>query len=606
MIRVRARRPTACALLGAAAIATVFVSATLAPGAYLTLVIANFVWVVSAGFAALMCLRAARTGSRRWRLGWVLLTATTSLWTLANLGWAFYDLVLREPVPVPSLVDLLFLPAQLFAVGAMVAMVIPVVRERDIGRTIADVVLVSISLTYVLATSLLAHPGGGVDSRLGQAVAWAYPISDLVLIAVALIAISRSPRIVLHVAVPLSLGFAALGIGDSLWTFNVLNKGHLGEAASSALYVVAYVSIAAAARVRRPVDVSSLVPGPAWARNIPYIAVAAAVGSIVYLDWKQPYPAVLGIGVVGALFGRQMLGLRDNHRMQRNLEQRVADRTAALAASEGLFRTMAHTVSDTVLLLDAAFRVTYTSPGIARIGDIGVKGVEAASLLDFVHPDDVDATTRALGAVAEGSGHSATVRVRLVNDGIVAVVDATLTNLLDEPSVMGYMLSLRDVTDENALQTRLLRRAEHDELTGLLNRRALVDRLVERIASGTESTVLLLDLDEFKGVNDSLGHTVGDRLLVAVGARLESCLRSGDVLARLGGDEFAFTVDGGPDVGLSLARRIDEALQLPFAIDLWQLRCRASIGIAVVGHDAIEALRDADLAMYEAKRNGPG
>ena len=607
MVTIRTRRPTGCEIAAVSAIAAVFVSTTLAPEAYLTLMIANGVWVASAGFAALMCLRATRTASARWRLGWILLAVTTALWSLANLGWAFYDLVLREPVPLPAPVDLLFLPAQLFAMVAMVAFVVPMVRGRNAGRAIADTVLVSVSLAYVLATSLLTNPGAGVDDGLGQVVAWAYPLSDLVLITAALIAISRAPRTVLRVAIPLTVAFAALGIGDSLWAFNMLTEGHLAESLSATLYVVAYLGIAAAARARRPADAGPMDPAPMWARNVPYLAVAAAVGEIIYLDWRQPYPAVLGIAVVCALFGRQLLGLRENHRLQRNLERRVVERTADLTASEALFRTMASTISDTVLIISDGGTVRHTSPGPARVGDFDLSSLGGMDLLKYVHPDDVALASSLMDITTSEPGTSATVRVRIVTpDGSVAVAAVTATNLMHEPAIGGFMLALRDVTEETDLTERLRHRAEHDELTGLSNRAVLVDRLSQRIGAETDVTVVLLDLDEFKGVNDSLGHAVGDRLLVAVAARLTSCVGATDLLARLGGDEFAFAVDGGADAGLDLATRIDLALQLPFTIKPWQLRCRASIGIAAVGDDATEALRDADLAMYEAKRNGRG
>ncbi|MGZ4294372.1 MAG: putative bifunctional diguanylate cyclase/phosphodiesterase [Solirubrobacteraceae bacterium] len=148
-----------------------------------------------------------------------------------------------------------------------------------------------------------------------------------------------------------------------------------------------------------------------------------------------------------------------------------------------------------------------------------------------------------------------------------------------------------------------------DPLTGLGNRSLLLDRLEHRLAradrNGTDATVLFLDLDRFKLVNDSLGHLVGDDLLVAVAQRLRGCLREGDVCARLGGDEFAVLLDGRSDAE-AVAERIIRALERRFEIDGHELFVGASIGIAAGRQPAETLLRDADVAMYHAKRAGAG
>ena len=148
-----------------------------------------------------------------------------------------------------------------------------------------------------------------------------------------------------------------------------------------------------------------------------------------------------------------------------------------------------------------------------------------------------------------------------------------------------------------------------DPLTGLGNRTLLLDRLEHRLAradrEGTDATVLFLDLDRFKLVNDSLGHIVGDQLLVAVADRLRGCLRDGDLCARLGGDEFAVLLDGGSDAE-TVAERIVEALQDRFEVDGHEMFVGVSIGIASGRQPAETLLRNADVAMYQAKRAGTG
>jgi diguanylate cyclase (GGDEF)-like protein/PAS domain S-box-containing protein len=181
-------------------------------------------------------------------------------------------------------------------------------------------------------------------------------------------------------------------------------------------------------------------------------------------------------------------------------------------------------------------------------------------------------------------------------------------------TIVGRVWTCRDVTETKALQDELQHQAFHDPLTGLANQalfRALVDHAVGR-ATRTHApvAVLFIDLDNFKTVNDSLGHTVGDELLVAVSERLTGCVRPADTTARLGGDEFAILVDeaASTDEAATVAERIIDALRQPFRVSGKELYASASIGIAF-GHTTIDGdqlLRNADLAMYTAKRRGKG
>jgi diguanylate cyclase (GGDEF)-like protein/PAS domain S-box-containing protein len=177
----------------------------------------------------------------------------------------------------------------------------------------------------------------------------------------------------------------------------------------------------------------------------------------------------------------------------------------------------------------------------------------------------------------------------------------------------GRLISLRDITERKALEQRLMQQALHDPLTGLPNRTLFMNRLEHALARGRrhESTVavLFVDLDNFKFVNDSLGHEAGDRLLVAVRNRVHPCLRSEDTIARLGGDEFAILIE---DVKYTsepayVAERIVEELQAPFPLGGQLVVITPSIGIAISDsrQDSPEhLLREADLAMYQAKEDG--
>ncbi len=201
-------------------------------------------------------------------------------------------------------------------------------------------------------------------------------------------------------------------------------------------------------------------------------------------------------------------------------------------------------------------------------------------------------------------------------DGSEFVLEWHIMPLRDEEGELKYwMASQHDVTERKVLEKQLRHQAFHDPLTGLPNRALFMDRLQHALARAKRRedsfAVLFLDLDRFKSINDSLGHEVGDELLVAVAERLQACLRPGDTAARLGGDEFLVLLEdiANASDATQIAERIAWELQLPFAVGGREVFTTPSIGIALStsGQNRTEdLLRDADAAMYRAKKKGRG
>jgi diguanylate cyclase (GGDEF)-like protein/PAS domain S-box-containing protein len=294
----------------------------------------------------------------------------------------------------------------------------------------------------------------------------------------------------------------------------------------------------------------------------------------------------------------------------------VKDDVELLANSEARFRSLVQNSSDVIFIIEPDTTIRYTSPSARKVLGVHAKDLVGTKLINHVHPEDQQFATRFFTSLQESNDGTPGVQDwRLMRtDGPLIWTENTGTNLLREPTVEGFVINTRDVSERRTLQSRLAHQAFHDELTRLANRSLFLNRVehaVARVPRGKHlSAVLFLDLDGFKKVNDSLGHAVGDELLVATASRLMTCVRPGDTTARLGGDEFAVLledVDGMADVTV-VAERISSSLGAPFQLDGREVFVGVSIGIAELhmGDSPDEVIRNADLAMYFAKSRRKG
>ena len=235
----------------------------------------------------------------------------------------------------------------------------------------------------------------------------------------------------------------------------------------------------------------------------------------------------------------------------------------------------------------------------------------------FTHPEDVGITEESHRRVASGEVDQVRyVKRYLRKDGRIIIVEVSRSPARNaEGKNLYFVFSERDITEERALTTRLSHQELHDPLTGLANRALFEDRLSQAHARLTRQdglgAVLLLDLDDFKGVNDTHGHLIGDQLLVAIAHRLEQVIRSSDTLSRSGDDEFLCLVEGldSPAEAEEVATRLLDALAEPFAIAGRQILQHASVGVVVwdtTSTDYAGIVQDVNVALYEAKREGKG
>src|SRR5262245_11803611 len=286
--------------------------------------------------------------------------------------------------------------------------------------------------------------------------------------------------------------------------------------------------------------------------------------------------------------------------------------------SEARFRSLVAHSSDLITVLDSEGVVTYQSPSIERVLGYGADEILGTRFEEILSETDRPRLGQPIGgkgwAGPDGYTFECTMEHR---DGVTLKFELQHTDLRHDEHVRGIVLNSRDVSERKAFEEQLAHQAFHDPVTSLANRALFADRVQHSIRrsirGGPSIGVMFIDLDDFKTVNDSLGHAAGDTVLQEVARRLVGAVRPADTVARFGGDEFAVLLDGVRDSeeAADVAGRILRALELRYDVDGKHVYPRASVGICLAGQgvgsaDAEELLRNADVAMYMAKRDSKG
>jgi diguanylate cyclase (GGDEF)-like protein/PAS domain S-box-containing protein len=339
-------------------------------------------------------------------------------------------------------------------------------------------------------------------------------------------------------------------------------------------------------------------------------SAAAAVG-LDAMRTTQGWVSGATIAVFALGFACLALFWRLLERYRGSADDANARQLALAIDSEERFRSLVHNTTDVITILNAEGRVTYASPAAALLW----RALPAdGRIIGLVHPDDVAVACGYFAQSLTSPSLGIRSEIRVADPaGDWRTYEITATNLLDRPAVAGIVVIFHDVTKYKAYESQLSHLAFYDNLTGLPNRALVLDRIGQALARQARRpssvAVLFLDLDNFKLINDSLGHGVADQVLAEIASRIRNSIRTEDTAARVGGDEFVVVLDSsGLDDGFVVAERIGDAIRLPLQVGSHELFVDVSIGIAVAGEaDASDTLiRKADLAMYRAKTTGKG
>ncbi len=543
------------------------------------------------------------------RRPWVLIALSMGLLAGANAVWAV--LYFRGDDTFPSASDVIHLVSALALVAGLSILSRVSGAEND-GLGGIEVAIVGVAVGLGVWLTVVEPYLADGDLAVGDRI-WAMLVPMLGAAAVAMssrMAIQSQFRS----AAPtlMMIGVVLLVVADVLRTVEELRDDYGAGGFVAALIIPASLLIGAAAldptmtHMNRAIEV-----GPVFGiGRVVWLSVAALTPLTVLLSLlvtglgtatTRTLAAICSVVVVVLALTRMW---RLVATVQGLTERRGQDRLAAMVEHS----------SDVVLLVDADGVIRYASPGLASTLGHRASDWTGRSLVDLVSSDDRDAAATELRkAVRLGHGGMVKFEASLVRvDGDRRRMEATIANLLGGDAVDGVVATFRDVTEQRNLERQLSHRAFHDELTGLANRALFLDRMDHALRvvrpDADPVVVLFVDLDDFKAVNDALGHDVGDQMLRAIAERIRRVAGVGDTPARLGGDEFALLLEdrGGVDRAIDVAEQLLVDLHEPVSLAGYDVTVLASVGVAVStpGMTTAGLLRDADIAMYEAKRAG--
>lgn len=288
----------------------------------------------------------------------------------------------------------------------------------------------------------------------------------------------------------------------------------------------------------------------------------------------------------------------------------------AIQESEEKYRRIVETASEGIWIIDSFGKTSFVNRQITEMLGYTVEEMMGKSLFDFMDEEGRAIVQAQVEHYYQAIYANQDLKFRRQDGTDLWTIVSTNSFFDDDGNYVGTLNMVTDITERKRVEKQLQHNAFYDPLTDLPNRALFLARLEQALRQIKQHpnylfAVLFLDLDGFKLINDSLGHTSGDRLLQAIAHRLETCLRPNDTLARLGGDEFTILLEDIKDVqnALKVAERIHHYLSLPFTLKGQQVFTNASIGIALSAlnyREPDEILRDADTAMYRAKLQGKG
>jgi diguanylate cyclase (GGDEF)-like protein/PAS domain S-box-containing protein len=582
--------------------------------------------LIAASTIVAVVVGAMRNSPRR-RLPWGLFAVGQGLFLAGYVLADNYERLFGTALAFPSIADPFHLAFYPFLVAGMLLLI----HERNATRdraSLIDALIITVALATLLWVYLIApYADGHTTSLLRTLTSIAYPIMDiLVLGVVARVAAGshrREPAFVLLVSATV-----VLLLSDVLYGVQLLESAYSPGGLVYAGWAVFSVLLGAAALHPSMALLTEPAPEPdgrLTRARLALLSCASLTAPLVIVEREALHEQLdlyVLIGASAVLFPLVIMRMAEAVRRHEEATRREAALTEEILhqRSEARLSSLIKNASDVICIVGQDAVVRYVSPSVEQMFGYLPDGLHGDRLLDIVHPDDAQLVLAFVAAIAgQPPGQPSTAEFRVRHSAQRwREVEALGTNLLADEAIEGIVINIRDISERKAFQAELEHQAFHDTLTGLPNRALFRNRVAHALAARRRENlpvaVLFLDVDDFKIVNDSLGHVAGDELLQELARRLQDCMRPVDTAARLGGDEFAILIhDAESELhSIEIAHRLMSALAVSMTIEGRDVAVASSIGIAFSDHgmvsaqDADELLRNADAAMYMAKECGKG
>jgi diguanylate cyclase (GGDEF)-like protein/PAS domain S-box-containing protein len=549
------------------------------------------------------------------RRTWWYLAAALSVYSIGNLLHSTYWLF--DVDPFPSVGDVFFLAFYPLVFAAALAVVRAAAVRVQWARLALDATILMLGFGAFFWFCVIEPTASAQrdPNVLKYTLAQLYiALNCIMLLAFGVLLMhSGAAPIQRRTLMLLTLGLSCMSFADIVWAMNKVTGTYLPGSVSDVIYLSCYIWLGAAAREQlRGPPVSRRLPrafSKALMEGLPYLAMMISFLMLVYVESSTGASPVNTMTIIifvltSLVMLRQGVIFRDDALLR---ERRAAGLVEARYAS------LIKSASDVIIITDVDGQLRFASPAAERTFAMHPDELVGRNLLDLWADGERERLAAFLAEVAATRGRViGPIEVTVVTDDRRSTLESVGSNLMDDPAIAGLALNFRDVSERKALEEQLRKLAFHDPLTLLANRSLFWNRVEHALALTRRSqhhvAVMFLDLDNFKNVNDSLGHDAGDRLLQAAAQRLVKSTRPADTVSRLGGDEFAVLLEGiehERDVE-RIAATITLAFNRPLLLDGRQVDASASIGVACSrpNDDTEQLLRNADIAMYNAKAAG--
>ncbi|MEW4372280.1 DUF4084 domain-containing protein [Paenibacillus kandeliae] len=557
----------------------------------------------------------------RHRVFWLLLSLGSFCYLIAEILWIYFENVIRVSVPFPGYSDVFYMLQVLFYMSAFFYKLNYEKKGFPMIRLMLDILIVMTVLCtfswHFLLRSMFGAEGSG-ELSASTLLSIAYAITDLALVAgAASLYFSLQRTLSNRVIIMIVLGLLVQVLGDTTFLYMISLDEYYSGSLSDPLFItgillVGFAGVLHKTEVSDPARASeTTAPRIDFARLLlPYVGIVAL---FLFMTTRPDRMYVLAVGTGIAIILvliRQLIILLENQRLMRSLY----DKTQELATSEHRYKSIVEYHPDAIVSLSLDGRIESANPEAVRLYGLSEQELIGRQSCSFITEDQVPISYHYLEKVKKGEPQIYETTICSYTNEFFHVRMTTIPILVND-NIVGIYSIAKDITENRLNEEKIKFLAYHDPLTGLMNRAAFEDWLSDTVNSARSEkemfSILFIDLDRFKNINDTLGHDVGDQLLRSVAQRLQRCVRENDIIARLGGDEFTLILRHMRDESEAgtVAQRILDGMNQPHYINGFEIMATPSIGIAVYpgGDDsAVTLMKKADIAMYQVKQTGKG